>query len=78
MNRVHFLYHIDEKRVDGYHHGKLIGIYSTPEAAQAAIERLRDKPGFKDHPDRWRIHPRTLNRDSWARGFAKETHERIR
>ena len=78
MTHVHFLYHIDEKKTDGYHHGKLIGIYSTIEFAQAAIKHLGDRPGFRDHPDRWKIYSRTLNRDSWPEGFAKETHERLR
>jgi hypothetical protein len=78
MTRVYFLYHIDEKRTDSYHHGKLIGVYSTEERAREAQKRMSDKSGFKDHPDRWRIHGRSLNRDSWVQGFVKETHERIR
>ena len=77
MNRVYFLYHIDEKRVDGYHHGKIIGIYSTLDLAKAAIDRFRDKPGFRDYPERWKIYPRTIDRDSWTKGFVTETHERI-
>jgi hypothetical protein len=30
---------------------KLIGVYRSEDDARAAIERLRDKPGFKDAPD---------------------------
>ena len=80
MTKVYFLYHIDEhKSYDGvYHYGKIAGIYSTIELARAAIGRLRDLPGFRDYPEQWKIHPRTLNRDSWTEGFVKETHERIR
>lgn len=77
MSRVYFLYHIDEKKTDGYHHGKIIGIYTTLDLAKAAIDRFRDKPGFRDYPERWKIHPRTVDRDSWANGFVAETHERI-
>jgi len=77
MNRVCFLYHIDEKRTDGYHHGKIIGIYSTSSLAKAAMDRLKDKPGFRDYPERWKIYPRTIDRDSWTKGFVAETHERI-
>ena len=33
MTAAYFLYHIDEQRSDGHHHGKLIGIYSTTECA---------------------------------------------
>ncbi len=29
---------------------KFIGAYSSFEAAQAAVERLKGKPGFRDHP----------------------------
>ena len=48
MSRVYFLYHIDEKKIDGYHHGKIVGIYSTLDRANAAIDRFADKPGFRD------------------------------
>ena len=78
MTRVYFLYHIDENKTDGYHHGKIVGIYSSADKARAAIERMRDKPGFKDYPERWKIYPRTLDRDSWTEGFVTETHQRIR
>ncbi len=29
---------------------KLIGVYRSFEAAPAAIERLKQQPGFRDHP----------------------------
>jgi homoserine kinase type II len=77
MNRIYFLYHIDEDKVDGYHHGKIVVLYSTLDLAKAAIDRFRDKPGFRDYPERWKIYPRTIDRDSWANGFVTETHERI-
>jgi hypothetical protein len=77
MSRVYFLYHIDEKRTDGYHHGKIIGIYSKLSLANAAMDRLKDKPGFRDYPERWKIYPRTIDRDSWVKGFVTATHERI-
>ncbi|MBK1840486.1 hypothetical protein JHL17_24085 [Azospirillum sp. YIM B02556] len=46
-----------------------IGIYSTQEAAMAAIERLRDKAGFQDWPECFKIHPTRLDEDGWAEGF---------
>ncbi len=78
MTAVYFLYHIDYNDVGRYHNGKLIGVYSTAERAQQTIEQLSDQPGFRDYPERWKIHRRTLDRDSWAEGFVAETDERIR
>jgi len=34
---------------------KLIGIYTTSEAAEAAIARVQGAPGFVDHPDGFEI-----------------------
>ncbi|MBS0547725.1 MAG: hypothetical protein JSR24_08255 [Proteobacteria bacterium] len=78
MTSVYFLYHIDEQKADGHHHGKLLGVFSAPELARATIQRVRDQPGFRDFPERWKIYKRTLDLDSWTEGFVKETHERIR
>jgi hypothetical protein len=77
MTAVYFLYHIDENDAGRYHNGKHIGIFSTEERAKAAIAQLRNDPGFRDYPERWKIYRRTLNRDSWTEGFDKETHQRI-
>jgi len=50
---------------------KIIGIYSSPESAEAAIERLRTQPGFRDHPNGFAIDPYPLDRDHWADGFVE-------
>lgn len=47
----------------------LIGVYSTEEEATAAIERLKNKPGFVNSPDGFQIHPYEINRDHWTEGF---------
>lgn len=49
----------------------LIGVYSTEHDANAAIERLKDKPGFVRHPQGFQIHDRILGKDSWTEGFVK-------
>jgi hypothetical protein len=77
MTSVYFLYHLEEKRADGFQGRKVIGIYSTPERAREAIHRRRDMPGFKDYPERWRICEQTVDRDDWTKGFVIETHERV-
>lgn len=46
-----------------------IGIYASEQSARAAIERLRDKPGFRDYPDGFEIHAVTLGRTGWESGF---------
>jgi hypothetical protein len=47
----------------------LIGVYSTEEEANMAIERLKGKPGFVDALNGFQIHPYKINRDSWTEGF---------
>lgn len=47
----------------------LIGIYETEEDARAAIERVKDKPGFVDFPQGFEIHPYPLGRTNWLEGF---------
>jgi hypothetical protein len=48
---------------------KLIGVYSSPEAATAAIARLRDMPGFRDYPENFEFHEYLIDRDGWREGF---------
>jgi len=47
----------------------LIGAYSSEAEAKAAIQRLKDKPGFVTFPEGFQIHPYELNRDHWPEGF---------
>ena len=43
--------------------------YTTEYKARAAIERLSEKPGFKQFPDGFHIFEHTLDRDGWVDGF---------
>jgi hypothetical protein len=65
---VYPLWHV-YVRESGEEEQKLIGIYSTRANAEAAIERLKDKPGFKDYPQCFEIFEHTLDRDGWTEGF---------
>jgi hypothetical protein len=47
----------------------LIGVYRSEEAAKGAIERLKNRPGFKDRPEGFQVHPRRVDEDSWTEGF---------
>ncbi|WP_454786547.1 DUF7336 domain-containing protein [Nocardia macrotermitis] len=48
---------------------KLIGVYSSMESAEEAVDRLRRKPGFITSPDGFIIDRYKLDRDHWADGF---------
>lgn len=53
METVFLLHHSYE--VDEADQTKFIGVYSLRSEAEYAIERLKNMPGFKDHPDAFMI-----------------------
>ena len=56
----------------GRDEAKLLGVFSTHEHAEAAIEARRDKPGFIDHPEGFEIAEVTVDYDQeWMEGFLK-------
>ena len=66
---------------DGEEDTKLIGVYSTVEAARAAVERLAKQPGFSDEPEiinpgsddeeqGYYIDKYKIDEDHWTDGFA--------
>ena len=67
MERVYVLWHVHGSSAEN---AKLIGVYRTDSDARAAIERLRDRPGFRDHPTGFLIDPYVLNGDHWSEGFS--------
>ena len=46
----------------------LIGVYGTESDARAAQLRMRDKRGFIDSPEGFRIEPYVLNKEHWVEG----------
>jgi hypothetical protein len=59
---------------------KLLGVYRSLEGARSAVERLRIRPGFRDHPgivDReqdtdgqgFHIEAYPLDMDHWSEGY---------
>ena len=48
---------------------KLIGVYSSRHNAAAAIARLNDKPGFRDHPAGFEVSEYPFDKDHWVDGF---------
>jgi hypothetical protein len=70
MTTVYVVHHKDHETLEDNDHEKIIGVYSTLERAEQAIERLRDKPGFREFPDWWWVERMVLNKDTyWTDGF---------
>ena len=67
MDRAYLLQHENPDTEDV----KVIGLYSSPSLAAAAIERLRTQPGFCDYPDGFTIDAYELNEDHWVEGFVR-------
>ena len=65
MGRCYLLQH---ERPDTFD-VKVIGIYSSATEARGAIERLRQQPGFRDHPSGFSIDDYELDKDHWVDGF---------
>lgn len=70
MNSVWLLW-FEQERADGVDTELLIGVYGTEEYAKAAIERVKDQPGFRDYPQGFSAHEHVLNKDSWIGGFSR-------
>lgn len=79
MNSVILVEHL---RIDdeGNDHIKTIGIYRTVAAAQAVVDRLKNKPGFRDNPNIFKAEDQQvgpgfylseypLDMDHWTEGF---------
>jgi len=68
MNFVYVLQHehiIDDDNEDM----KLIGVYSTRELAELAIERLKKQPGFSETPEGFCIDKYEIDKDNWCEGY---------
>ena len=67
MQKVFVLHHVRE--FDGEGDAKLIGIYSSHQQAESAINRLKEAPGFRSHPDGCQIESYELDQDHWVEGL---------
>jgi len=67
MQTVFIVQHEYER--DGIDHSFLIGAYRSLAEAEAAVGRIRLKPGFRDWPDGFTIDEYTLGEDNWTEGF---------
>ncbi|WP_196888016.1 hypothetical protein [Aureivirga sp. CE67] len=71
MEYVYILHHTYE--LGNIEKSKLIGIYSSEQEAKNAIERLRDKNGFKNKVEGFNIEKYKINEDHWKEGFSTIT-----
>jgi hypothetical protein len=69
MDKVYILQHERPKTEDRMEDVKLIGAYSSEASAQAAIERLRTQPGFREYPNDFTIDAYKIDKDHWIEGF---------
>ena len=67
---VYLLSHTHEVN-PGEEDDKLIGVYSTPEKAEAARRRALTWPGFRDVPDGFSIDQYEVDSDDygWTQGY---------
>jgi len=75
MNSVFILWHVHE--VDGEEDEILIGVYASAKDAEAAILRLKEKPGFRDTPEGFQVHEHVIGRDGWTEGFVVDRDEAV-
>lgn len=68
-DRVVFLVQHLHVQSDGEEDVKDIGMYSSREMAEGAVERLRRRPGFRDTPDGFSINAYTIDVDNWTEGY---------
>jgi homoserine kinase type II len=68
METVYVLHHVRAIDESG-EEVKLIGIYRSKEATDAATARLSGQPGFRDYPDGFQAEPYELDKDHWTEGF---------
>ncbi len=68
MDRVFVLQHTADY-ADGSEDVKFISVYSSRPAAEAAIRRLTQQPGFAEHGEGFDIDEYDLDKDHWVEGF---------
>ena len=65
---VWVLHHVHELS-DGEEDVKLIGVYSSEDAASRAISRLSQQPGFQQAASGFHVERYEVDKDQWGEGF---------
>jgi hypothetical protein len=71
MQEKVWLLWFEQERDEGSDTELLIGVYRSKDAAEAAIDRLKDQPGFRDFPEGFNAYERALDEDEWKEGFVR-------
>ena len=66
---VCLLWHVHEFPNRDHDDEKLSGVYRTEQDAVAAIDRVRNQPGFREFQNGFQIVCYELNKDNWQEGF---------
>jgi hypothetical protein len=66
---VYLLWHGDD--LDGGPDAKLLGVYSSDDAARDCLQRAASLPGFVDHLDVFEIVGHESDHDEWTTGFVE-------
>jgi homoserine kinase type II len=64
---VYLLWHVHDLENDADE--KVIGVYASQANAEAARERAKSLPGFRDYPDGFHIDGYELDEGQWREGF---------
>ena len=70
MASVYLLW-FEQERGAGKDLELLIGAYASESEARAAIELVKDQPGFREYPEGLQVHKRQLGETSWTEGFVE-------
>lgn len=65
--KVYLLFH--EYEVDGDEDLKVLGVFSSRAAAEAAVDKYRKLDGFSLYPNEFHIDGYELNVEHWTSGF---------
>lgn len=68
MQEVYVLQHSYALQ-NGCDETKLLGVFSSEEKAQEAIEMYRTLPGFCEHPQDFHLDKYLMNERYWTEGF---------
>lgn len=68
MNNVFVVFHSRAKDLDN-DDIKLIGVFSSKTAAENALSKIKDMPGFCDYPNGFSIDQYAIDEVHWNEGF---------
>jgi hypothetical protein len=73
LTHVYLLWHVHEL-ADGGQDEKLIGVYSSPEAAEQAKLRATALSGFSELPEGFQVIRYAIDEDRWTEGYVTVHH----